>query len=109
MGLDSPIRLTQMDKHRHKEDRVGMQIANPNLIIQEQPLKERMDRNPKTPLEEVFEDNDLTRLRVGVAVTDRKPPSSELPVMEHPRGDELVDITVGGLRHPPLLPHRRRL
>jgi hypothetical protein len=30
-----------------------------------------MDRNPKTPLEEVFEDNYLTRLRVGVAVTDR--------------------------------------
>jgi hypothetical protein len=30
-----------------------------------QPLKERMDRNPKTLLEEVFEDNNLTRLRVG--------------------------------------------
>jgi hypothetical protein len=33
MGLDSPIRLTQVDKDRNKKDRVGMQIANPNLII----------------------------------------------------------------------------
>jgi hypothetical protein len=34
MGLDSPIHLTKMDKDRHKEDRVGMQITNLNLIIQ---------------------------------------------------------------------------
>jgi hypothetical protein len=34
MGLDSPIHLTKMDKNRNKEDRVGMQIANPNLVIQ---------------------------------------------------------------------------
>jgi hypothetical protein len=33
MGLDSPIRLTQVDENRNKEDRVGMQIANPNLVI----------------------------------------------------------------------------
>jgi hypothetical protein len=34
MGLDSPICLTQVDKDRNKEDRVRMQIANPNLVIQ---------------------------------------------------------------------------
>jgi hypothetical protein len=34
MGLDSPIRLTKVDKDRNKKDRVRMQIANPNLIIQ---------------------------------------------------------------------------
>jgi hypothetical protein len=34
MGLDSPIRLTKVDKDRNKEDQVGMQIANPNLVIQ---------------------------------------------------------------------------
>jgi hypothetical protein len=33
IGLDSLIRLTKVDKNRNKEDRVGMQIANPNLII----------------------------------------------------------------------------
>jgi hypothetical protein len=54
MGLDSPIRLTQVDKNRNKENRVGMQIANPNLIIQTETLEEWMDRNPKTPLEEIF-------------------------------------------------------
>jgi hypothetical protein len=28
-----------------------------------------MDRNPKTPLEEIFEDNYLTRLGIGVVIT----------------------------------------
>jgi hypothetical protein len=32
--MDSPICLTKMDKDRNKEDRVGMQIANPDLVIQ---------------------------------------------------------------------------
>jgi hypothetical protein len=34
ISLDSLIRLTKVDKDINKEDRVGMQIANPNLIIQ---------------------------------------------------------------------------
>jgi hypothetical protein len=34
-------------------------------------MEERMDRNPKTPLEEIFEDNYLTRLGIGVAVVAR--------------------------------------
>jgi hypothetical protein len=76
MGLDSPIHLTQVDENRNKEDRVGMQIANLNLVIQTKPLKERMDWNPKTPLEEIFEDNYLTRLGIGVAVAAHHPASS---------------------------------
>jgi hypothetical protein len=43
-----------------------------------------MDKNPKTPLEKIFEDNYLTRLGIGVAVTTRWPPSNKLPVVEHP-------------------------
>jgi hypothetical protein len=43
LGLDSPICLTKVDENRNKEDRVGMHIANPNLIIQTKTLKERMD------------------------------------------------------------------
>jgi hypothetical protein len=42
-----------------------MQIANPNLVIQTKPLEERMDRNPKTLLEKIFEDNYLTKLGIG--------------------------------------------
>jgi hypothetical protein len=34
MGLDSPIRLTKVDEDRNKEDRVRMQIANSNLVMQ---------------------------------------------------------------------------
>jgi hypothetical protein len=40
MGLDSPIRLTQVDENRNKENRVGMQIADPNLVIQTETLEE---------------------------------------------------------------------
>jgi hypothetical protein len=43
MGLDSPICLTKVDENRNKEDRVGMQIVNPNLVVQTMTLKERMD------------------------------------------------------------------
>jgi hypothetical protein len=97
MGLDSPIRLTKVDKNRNKEDRVGMQIANPNLIIQTKSLKERMDWNPKTSLEEIFEDNYLTKLGIGVAVAARWPPSSKLLVVKHAQADEVIDGRFGGL------------
>jgi hypothetical protein len=83
MGLDSPIRLTKVDKNRNKENRVGMQIANHNIVIQIETLEEWMDRNPKTPLEEIFKDNYLTRLGIGVAVAARWSPSSKLPVVQH--------------------------
>jgi hypothetical protein len=39
-----------------------MQIANPSLIVKAKTLKERMNRNPKSPLEEILEYNDLTGL-----------------------------------------------
>jgi hypothetical protein len=42
-----------------------MQIANPNLIVQAKTLEERMNRNPKSPLEEIFKYNDLTWLGSG--------------------------------------------
>jgi hypothetical protein len=44
-----------------------------------------MDWNPKTPLEGIFKDNYLARLEIRVAVAARWPPSSKLPVVEHPR------------------------
>jgi hypothetical protein len=59
-----------------------MQIANPNLVKQAEPLEEQMDRNPKTPLEEIFKDNYLTSSGIVVAVTARCMPSGKLPVVE---------------------------
>jgi hypothetical protein len=75
MGLDSPIRLTKKDENRNKEDQVRMQIADSNLVIQAETLQKWMDRNPKTPLEEIFEDDYLTRLGIGVVVAVYWPPS----------------------------------
>jgi hypothetical protein len=37
-----------------------MQIANPNLVIRAETLKERVHWNPKTPFEEIFENHNLT-------------------------------------------------
>jgi hypothetical protein len=53
MWQKSPKSLTQ-------KDRVGMHIANPDLIVQTKALKERMNRNPKSPLEKIFKYNDVT-------------------------------------------------
>jgi adenine-specific DNA methylase len=60
MWQKSPKSVTQMDERRDKKDRVGMQIANPDLVVQAKALEERMNRNPKSPLEIIFEYNDLT-------------------------------------------------
>jgi hypothetical protein len=44
-----------------------MQIANPNLVVKAKALEERMNRNPKSPLKEIFEYNDLIGLGIGEA------------------------------------------
>ena len=37
MGLEATIGLVEMDEGGDKKNRVGMQIANPNLVIQTEP------------------------------------------------------------------------
>jgi len=60
MGLEATICFAKMNEGGDKKNRVGMQIANPNLIIQAEPLKEMVHWNPKTPLEEIFKNHNLT-------------------------------------------------
>ena len=60
MGLEAAICFAKLNESGDKEDRVGMQIANPNLIVKTEALKKRMYRNPKSLLKEVFEHHDLT-------------------------------------------------
>jgi hypothetical protein len=82
-----------------------MQIANPNLIVQTQPLEERMNRYPKSPLKEIFEYNDLTGLGIGEAFRVRRSLASERLVMKHPLADEIIDGRFCGLRLSPLFLH----
>ena len=91
MGLEATIGLAKMDEGGDKKNRVGMQIANPNLVIQAETLKERVHWNPETPFEEVFEHHDLTSLWIGVPLALRRTPSCELLVMEYPHGDEVFN------------------
>ena len=67
MGLEATIRLAEMNEGGDKENRIGMQIANPNLVVQAETLKERVHWNPETPFEEVFENHNLTWLWIGEA------------------------------------------
>ena len=39
MGLEAAICFAKMNESGDKEDQVGMQIANPNLIVKTEPLK----------------------------------------------------------------------
>jgi hypothetical protein len=41
--------------------------ANPDIIVQTKALEERMNRNPKSPPEKIFEYNDLTGLGIREA------------------------------------------
>jgi hypothetical protein len=68
-----------------------MQIANLNLIVKAKPLEERMNRNLKSPLEKIFEYNDLTGLGIREAFRVRRSLAFERLVMKHPQADDIVD------------------
>ena len=91
MGLEATICFAKMNEGGDKKNRVGMQIANPNLVIQTEPLKERVHWNPKTPLEEIFENHNLTWLWIGVPFSFRRAPSREFLVVEYSHVDEVFD------------------
>jgi len=76
--LYSNIGLAQMDKSGNKKNLVRVKIADPDLIVQKKPLEKRMDRNPKTSLEKIFENYNLTGTGVGVALPLWRPPAAEL-------------------------------
>ena len=60
-----------------------------------------MNRNPKSPLKEVFEHHDLTWLWIGVPLALWCTPSYELLVVEYPHGDEVFNglADESGLHH----------
>ena len=68
-----------------------MQIANPDLIVKEKTLEKRMNRNPKSPLEKIFKNYDLTSARVGVAFPFRCSPASELLIVQESHLDKVVE------------------
>ena len=95
LGLKATISFTEMDEGGNKENGVGVQIADPNLVVGTEALEEWMHRNPKPPLKEVFENNDLTSMGVGEALSLRSTPSGEGLLMQPPGGDEVLNgVTV---------------
>jgi hypothetical protein len=91
MGLEATICFAKMDEGGDKKNRVGMQIANPNLVIQTEPLKERVHWNPKTPFEEILKNHNLTWLWIEAAFSFQRAPSCECLVVEYSHDDEVFD------------------
>ena len=91
MRLYPNIGLAQVNEGRDKENGVRVQIANPDLIVKKKALKERVNRNPKPPLEKIFKNYDLTRTRVGVAFPFRCSPAAELLIVQQPHSNEVVE------------------
>jgi len=63
-----------MNKGSNEKDGIGMQIANPNLMIQKT-LEKKRKWDPETPLKEIFKNDDLTRSRIRVAFSKGHPPA----------------------------------
>jgi len=89
--LYSNIGLAQMDKCGDKKNRVQVQIANPDLIVEKKTLEKRMNGNPNTPLKEILEDNNLTGAGVAVALSLRRPPSSKFLIVQKPLFDKVIE------------------
>jgi len=80
-----------MNKGGDEKNRVWVQVADPDLIVKKKALEERMDRNPKAPLEEIFKNDNLTGAGVGVAFPFRCPRAAELLIMKQTHSDEVVE------------------
>jgi len=103
--LYSNIGLAQMDECGDKENRVRVQIANPDLIVEKNTLEKRMDGNPKTPFKEILEDYNLTGAGVGVALPLRCPPSSEFLIVQESLFDEVFEGSCVAVGFLPFLGH----
>ena len=57
MGEDSQVRFTEIDKDRNLQDRVWVQIAEVDAIIDNQISEEGMNRNTKTMEEIILKHN----------------------------------------------------
>ena len=100
--------FAEMNKSCYEENGVGVQIADPGLIIQQQPLKKRMNRVPETPLKKVFKYNNLTISWIWQAFPRWCRPVAELLIVQIPHFDKLIDGFCSGFRFLPLLRHHLR-
>ena len=64
-----------------------------------------MHWNPKTLLEEIFENHNLTWLWIGVPLALRHVPSYEFLVVEYSHGNKVFNGLLVASRFPPLLCH----
>jgi len=67
MWLNANKCLTKVNEGRHKQNRVRVQIADPDLIVKQQSLKIWMNCHPKSPLEKILKNDNLTSS--GIRVT----------------------------------------
>ena len=64
-----------------------------------------MNRNPKSPLEKIFKNNNLTGSGIWITFSFRCPPTAEFLVVQKPHLDEVVEGPRGASGFFPLLGH----
>jgi len=94
-----------MNDSGDKKNGVRVQDADPDLIVKKKSLKERMNWNPKSPLEIILEDYNLTNAGIGVPHSFQCPPAAELLIVQEPHLDEVVEGPRVAPRFLPLLGH----
>ena len=105
MRLYPDIGLAQINKSGNKKNRVRVQVADPDFIIKKKALQERMNWNPKSPLEKIFKNYNLTSARVGVTRPFRCSPAAELLIMQESHPDEVIEGPRAAPRLLPLFGH----
>ena len=99
------IDLAQMNESGNKKNGVRVQVADPDLIVNKKTLKERVNWNTKSPLEIIFKYYNLTSARVGITLSFRCSPATELLIVQKTHLDEVVEGPRVAPRFLPLLGH----
>jgi hypothetical protein len=70
-----------MNESGNKKNGVRVQVVDLDLILKKKTLKERMNWNPKYPLEIIFKNYNLTSAGVGVTLPFQCSPAVELLIV----------------------------
>src|SRR5881394_3910475 len=89
MGLDSQIRLTEVDEGGDVQDGVGIQVDKLNLVKMQKTTEESASGDRESAIEEGFKNHNLTGIRSGEGLSIGGAPPDDLllwknPVLHHP-------------------------
>src|SRR5438105_3977761 len=96
MGTDSEKGLTDIDEGGDLKYGIGIQVDQLNSIMMKKSPKERTDRQTKSSIKEIIEDDKFIDIRGGQSLTSCFTPSNGIPRRQDPVCNHLQE---GLLRH----------